>query len=204
MPIPPITAAFFHHSPRGTGSPGPPAAGGAMAGSRSAAAKIARTAVPKIPPSGMRQAICETLHLKPDKGIVLRAKVPRGADPRGCSRRKPIPAYSAGRLAGGRRAWRMQDEEAVEVPVRRSLPSPAGGEEDVGLGPDGKDVPRLQRGEAAGRGAASFRSDAEAGRDRRALPDRRAHPRGTRRVVARAAAPGGGRRPGALHGGGAR
>src|SRR3990172_13446134 len=149
MPIPPITAVFFHHSPRGTGSPGPPAAGGAMARSRSAAAKIARTAVPKIPPSGM--------HLKPDKGIVLRAKVPWGADPRGCSRRKPIPAYNAGRLSGGRRAWRMQDEEAVEVPVRRAHPSPAGGEEDVGLVPDGKDVPLLQRGEAAGRGAGSFR-----------------------------------------------
>src|SRR3989337_4149016 len=149
MPIPPTPAAFSHPSPGGPGSRGLRAAGGAMARSRSAAAKIARSAVPKIPRAGMRQAIGETLHLKPDKGIVLRAKVPRGADPRGCSRRKPIPAYNAGRLSGGRRAWRMQDEEAVEVPVRRAHPSPAGGEEDVGLGPDGKDVPRLQRGEAA-------------------------------------------------------
>src|SRR5512132_1230372 len=76
----------------------------------------------------------------------------------------------------------------IAVPVRRPDPSPARGEEDAGVGVDREDVPRLQRGEAAGRGAASFRTDAEARRHGGALPDRRADPRGARRIVYRPAA----------------
>src|SRR5512139_2618773 len=74
------------------------------------------------------------------------------------------------------------DGETFPVPFRGAHPAPAGGAEGGRFGPRGADLPRLQRGPAAGGGAAAGGADAAAGGDRRPVPDRGAHPGGGGRV----------------------